>query len=113
MGGCCGGSRNAHGGLLRGASQCASRSCDLFVSSLHADEVNGALASRHPKRVRVLAFAAMRHISDVLADVLRGLAPALAPETTPEAPPHNVRPAPASSPRPDTRVSPSLCRILP
>ncbi len=69
--------------------------------------------TRHPKRVRSMIFPAMRHIGDVLADVLRGLAPALVPETTPEAPPHNARPAPASSPRPDARVSPSLCRILP
>jgi len=80
---------------------------------VHGSGPSALTGIRHPKRVRVLAFAAMRHISDVLADVLRGLAPALAPETTPEAPPHNVRPAPASSPRPDTRVSPSLCRILP
>jgi len=113
MGSCCGGNRNAHGGLLRGASQCAFRSRDLFVSSLHADHANGALITRHPKRVRSLIIPTMRHISDVLADVLRGLAPALTPETAPEAPPHSVRPAPASSPRSDARVSPSLCRILP
>ncbi|NVN22821.1 hypothetical protein HW511_00345 [Asaia siamensis] len=69
--------------------------------------------ARHPKRVRSLILAALRHISDVLANVLRDLAPALAPETTPEAPPHDARPAPASSPRSGACASPSLCRTLP